>query len=247
MLLTNLRDVQVALLSLGFDPGPLDGDLGPKTRDALRRFQAANGLTVDGIFGPSSRGALTAKFATLQNRPVIGQGSPPTASTPAPSVTAPTPPPPAGRPIHMIVVHCTATPWQREYTREQINQMHIDRGFSKIGYHKLFHLDGRVSIGRAESEVGAHVSGFNTGTLGYSYVGGLGPNGEAKDTRTLAQNMALAEHIKEAAMRLRIRSIVGHRDLSPDLDHDGVVEPHEWVKQCPCFNAVPEYGHLLKR
>ncbi len=31
--------------------------------------------------------------------------------------------------------------------------------------------------------------------------------------------------------------ILGHRDLSPDLDKDGVVEPNEWMKQCPCFNA----------
>jgi N-acetylmuramoyl-L-alanine amidase len=43
-----------------------------------------------------------------------------------------------------------------------------------------------------------------------------------------------------------LRAVVGHRDLSPDLDHDGVVEPHEWVKQCPCFDAIPEYGALLK-
>jgi N-acetylmuramoyl-L-alanine amidase len=40
--------------------------------------------------------------------------------------------------------------------------------------------------------------------------------------------------------------VVGHRDLSPDLDKDGLVEPHEWMKQCPCFDAVPEYAHLLK-
>jgi N-acetyl-anhydromuramyl-L-alanine amidase AmpD len=31
--------------------------------------------------------------------------------------------------------------------------------------------------------------------------------------------------------------VVGHRDLSPDLDGDGQVEPHEWIKLCPAFEV----------
>jgi N-acetyl-anhydromuramyl-L-alanine amidase AmpD len=31
--------------------------------------------------------------------------------------------------------------------------------------------------------------------------------------------------------------ILGHRDLSPDIDGDGVVEEHEWLKDCPCFDV----------
>ena len=42
-----------------------------------------------------------------------------------------------------------------------------------------------------------------------------------------------------------IREIVGHRDLSPDLDGDGVVEPEEWVKQCPCFDVASEREEWL--
>jgi hypothetical protein len=26
--------------------------------------------------------------------------------------------------------------------------------------------------------------------------------------------------------------------MSPDLDRDGKVEPHEWLKMCPCFDVV---------
>jgi N-acetylmuramoyl-L-alanine amidase len=40
--------------------------------------------------------------------------------------------------------------------------------------------------------------------------------------------------------------IVGHRDLSPDLDGDGIVEPQEWIKQCPCFDAKEEYKDITK-
>jgi N-acetylmuramoyl-L-alanine amidase len=40
--------VQARLANLGFDPGPVDGALGPKTRAALRSFQSVHGLRVHG-------------------------------------------------------------------------------------------------------------------------------------------------------------------------------------------------------
>lgn len=43
--------LQAALLFNGFDPGKIDGINGPKTQAALRSFQDAKGLTVDGIAG----------------------------------------------------------------------------------------------------------------------------------------------------------------------------------------------------
>ncbi|GAF75520.1 unnamed protein product, partial [marine sediment metagenome] len=30
---------------------------------------------------------------------------------------------------------------------------------------------------------------------------------------------------------------VGHRDLSVDLNGDGVISKNEWMKQCPCFDV----------
>jgi peptide/nickel transport system substrate-binding protein len=40
--------VQKELVRLGYDPGPLDGQMGPKTQGAIRRFQGDQGLSVDG-------------------------------------------------------------------------------------------------------------------------------------------------------------------------------------------------------
>ena len=34
--------------------------------------------------------------------------------------------------------------------------------------------------------------------------------------------------------------LCGHRDLSPDLNHNGEIEPEEWIKQCPCFEVRAE-------
>ena len=41
-----LENVQVALRDLGYDPGPIDGLIGPQTRAALAAFQRDNGLVV---------------------------------------------------------------------------------------------------------------------------------------------------------------------------------------------------------
>ena len=32
--------------------------------------------------------------------------------------------------------------------------------------------------------------------------------------------------------------LCGHRDLSPDLNGNGEIEPEEWIKECPCFDAA---------
>ena len=39
-----------------------------------------------------------------------------------------------------------------------------------------------------------------------------------------------------------IRTVAGHRDFSPDLNGNGEIEPHEWIKMCPCFDVRAEFG-----
>ena len=43
-----MRNVQVELARLGYDVGPLDGGLGPKTRNAIVDFQSATNVAVTG-------------------------------------------------------------------------------------------------------------------------------------------------------------------------------------------------------
>lgn len=42
------KSVQTGLSKLGYDPGPADGMLGPKTRAAIREYEQRNSLPVDG-------------------------------------------------------------------------------------------------------------------------------------------------------------------------------------------------------
>ena len=45
------RDIQQALKNAGFYQGSVDGKIGPQTHEAIKQFQQANGLKVDGIVG----------------------------------------------------------------------------------------------------------------------------------------------------------------------------------------------------
>ena len=53
-----VRQIQRALASAGFYKGSIDGKEGPKTKMAVREFQRAQGLKVDGVVGSSTRQAL---------------------------------------------------------------------------------------------------------------------------------------------------------------------------------------------
>lgn len=149
------------------------------------------------------------------------------------------------RKINLIVVHCSATPEGRDVTAADINKMHIARGFKKIGYHYVVRLDGTVETGRKENEIGAHAKGYNANSIGVCYVGGLASDGKTpKDTRTPAQKSALKKLLHTLKQRYPDARIVGHRDLSPDTNHNGKVDKCEWFKACPCFDAIPEYANI---
>ncbi|TAL34953.1 MAG: hypothetical protein EPN98_07805 [Phenylobacterium sp.] len=53
-----VQRVQIALMVKGYDPGPADGELSPKTRDALRAFQTASNLEVSGNMDVPTLNAL---------------------------------------------------------------------------------------------------------------------------------------------------------------------------------------------
>ena len=55
-----VRSLQTKLTARGFSPGPVDGRFGPLTGAAVKRFQRADGLAVDGIVGPRTRHGLAA-------------------------------------------------------------------------------------------------------------------------------------------------------------------------------------------
>ena len=55
------KELQQALKDKGFYNGPVDGDIGPKTQEAIKAFKVANKLNADSVVGPKVKELLGLK------------------------------------------------------------------------------------------------------------------------------------------------------------------------------------------
>ena len=160
------------------------------------------------------------------------------------------------RAMNLIVIHCSASPNADPLFRGRhgapgfrtpvgiIDEWHRARGFRRdpeaakrfnphlaaIGYHFVIYRNGAVAAGRHEDEIGAHVAGHNRKSLGVCLIG--------TDEYTPDQWDALAGLVGALRKKYPLARVVGHRDLSPDRNGDGVVTPVEWTKTCPGFDVA---------
>ena len=138
-----------------------------------------------------------------------------------------------GRQINRIVLHCTASSVTASV--EDIKSYWRDvKGWRQVGYHYLIGRGGERHILAHLSEVTNGVRGYNWDSVHISYIGGR--NGI--DNRTLPQKKEMKKLIQElrSPSILGPLQVVGHRDLSPDKNGDGVITPNEYTKLCPSFS-----------
>ncbi|MDD4940316.1 MAG: peptidoglycan-binding protein [Candidatus Omnitrophica bacterium] len=57
----NATEIQTALKKAGMFKGMIDGKIGPETKEAIMKFQRANGITPDGVVG-SKTWSLLSKY-----------------------------------------------------------------------------------------------------------------------------------------------------------------------------------------
>lgn len=187
------------------------------------------------------------------------------------------------RSLDLIVIHCAASPNGEWRTIADIDAMHAARGFRRdpkligynapdyphVGYHYVIYTSGGAVSGRGIEEIGAHVKGHNANSIGVYMVGT--DRFTAEQWTTLRDNICatvatiarrrgnvvkgrLTPFEAVALARTLNLRIVGHRDLSPDVNGDGTVEPQEWLKTCPGFSVAdwlaggmePLAGHILE-
>lgn len=145
------------------------------------------------------------------------------------------------RRVELIVIHCSATRECVAYSPAQLEKDHLARGFKQAGYHYYIRRTGEIVEIRPLGMIGAHARGYNRHSVGVCYEGGLNTAGELADTRTPEQIISLHQLINKLKTRFPGALVCGHRDLSPDLNGDGVISPHEWIKGCPGFEVKEEY------
>ena len=142
------------------------------------------------------------------------------------------------REINLIVVHCSATRADRDFTENDLEVCHRHRGFNGAGYHFYIRKNGDIKNTRPLEKPGAHALGYNAHSIGICYEGGLDVRYRPADTRTEWQKHSLRVLIRTLLMDFPGCRVCGHRDLSPDRNGDGRISPEEWVKECPCFEVT---------
>jgi len=213
----------------------VDSDFGPATEAAVKAAQQRLELVVDGIAGPQTQTALKREAEPVKpGRAEPGKSAMDDPTIPDSPYETPFGEPPnigafklldTARPISEIIVHCTATPEGKHFTVDDVRAWHKARGFTDIGYHYLIYPDGRVMLGRPVGQVGSHVAGHNTGTIGVSYFGGVAADGKiAKDTRTPEQRSSLLWLVQQLKTKHSgIRKVTGHNQYA--------------AKACPSFRV----------
>ena len=128
------------------------------------------------------------------------------------------------RKIDSIILHCTATrpEWWSEKTpnekMKECEKWHLDRGFSKIGYHYLVDRDGTLTEGRPINMAGAHCKGSNKTSIGIAMWGGFGSDADdlATEHYTPIQLAATYELIRNLQEQYSIKNenCIGHNKKS---------------------------------
>ena len=128
--------------------------------------------------------------------------------------------------LRFLVLHCSATRCNQDYSVEQLRRDHKARGFYDIGYHFYIRKDGTMTQHRKLLEVGAHARPYNRCSIGICYEGGLDEHGKPYNTMTAEQETRLVDLFRNLKSLFPKAKIVGHRDL-----------PGTTPKECPCLDA----------
>ncbi len=68
----------------------------------------------------------------------------------------------------MALVHFTG---EEEINFSELKKQHLNAGLLEIGYHYMIEQDGKLLMGRHQSQVGAHYPEFDAVSIGVCVVG----------------------------------------------------------------------------
>jgi N-acetylmuramoyl-L-alanine amidase len=147
------------------------------------------------------------------------------------------------REVNNIVIHCTAT--QPKATIKSILDYHHNvKGWKVAGYHYIIDYNGNYERTVNIKDVSNGVQGHNADSIHIAYVGGIDKAGSPMDTRTPAQKETLIDLIRSMKRIYSDAKVLGHRDFSEDKNGNGIVDPWERIKECPCYSPIEEYKDI---
>lgn len=146
------------------------------------------------------------------------------------------------RQIERIFIHCTAG--NQNATVEDLMREFKSKGWRNPGYSYVVLANGAIHQLLPDSEISNGVQGYNSTAINVAYTGGIDRNGKAVDNRTEEQKKSLVSLLKSLRERYPKAKIMGHRDISPDKNGNGIIDPWERIKECPCFDAITEYKDI---
>lgn len=142
----------------------------------------------------------------------------------------------------VITVHSAATRPSMDIGFKEINQWHLDRGWSGCGYHLIIRRDGTFEMGRPWNRQGAHVGGANRNPLdgklnfGIVMAGGVREDNHLipEDNFTDAQYQSLNYALYHLMKNSDIKDFKGHNEW----------KGHE-SRGCPSFD-IKTYRQWFK-
>lgn len=143
------------------------------------------------------------------------------------------------RKIERIFVHCTAS--HQTATVDDIKREFKNKGWKNPGYHYLIDANGEIHQLLDEEGISNGVQGYNQTSINVAYIGGIDEKGKGIDNRTDEQKKSLKSLISKLKEKYPNAEVLGHRDISPDKNGNGIVDPWERIKECPCFNVKDEF------
>jgi N-acetylmuramoyl-L-alanine amidase len=137
-----------------------------------------------------------------------------------------------------IVIHCSQTRPSQNWGAKEIDRVHRERGWLKIGYGKVIKRDGTVEQGREDDEIQAHVQGYNHCSYGVCLIGGATEEDWTKpeDNFTGEQWDSLKKVLTELIAKYPDAQIVGHYMLD-----EKKTCPNFNVRQYLLYEDIPNY------
>jgi len=146
------------------------------------------------------------------------------------------------RQIDTIVIHCSDSPngrndhaadidlWHRQRGWHRQDFFRIKKGFNSgltsIGYHFVININGQIETGRHPDEIGAHVAGHNSKSIGICMIG--------TDRFTPEQWSALDKLVQDLRYEISISANPVKADHVIIVGHYQFPDAH---KTCPNFDV----------